>query len=87
MIASSACNGLNRPFESFVVQIFRLFILIVPLAMIGSWRFGILGVFGGIFVGNLISGVVSTTWVKFSVFIKTEKLIEKSIPMQEIEQK
>ncbi len=87
MIASSACNGLNRPFESFVVQIFRLFILIVPLAMIGSWRFGILGVFGGIFVGNLIAGVISITWVKFSVFLKTEKLIQKPIPMQKIEQK
>ena len=76
MIASSVCNALNRPIESFAIQIFRLFILIVPLAMIGSWQFGMLGVFGGIFVGNVLSGVVAIAWVRFVILPRTEKQTE-----------
>ena len=79
MVASSACNALNRPIESFAVQIFRLFVLIVPLAMIGSWQFGIHGVFWGIFAGNVLSGIVAIVWVRFSVLQKTEKRTELTL--------
>ena len=79
MVASSACNALNRPIESFAVQIFRLFVLIVPLAMIGSWQFGIHGVFWGIFAGNVLSGIVAIVWVRFSVLPKTEKRTELTL--------
>jgi Na+-driven multidrug efflux pump len=44
--------------------------------MIGSWQFGVLGVFWGIFVGNVLSGVVAIVWVRFSVLPKIEKRTE-----------
>ena len=73
MISSALCNALNKPIESFSIQILRLFVLVLPLGLIGSWSFGVLGIFGGIFLGNVISGIVGILWVKVRVLPKTEK--------------
>ncbi|MGA1597875.1 MAG: MATE family efflux transporter [bacterium] len=64
MLASAACNGLHRPMQSTTINLLRLFVLILPLAWIGSTAFGLLGIFLGIAVGNIISGLGAMFWLR-----------------------
>ena len=64
MLVGAACNGLNRPLHSATINVTRLFFLILPLAWLGSHKWGLFGLFIGMCLGNILSGVGSLFWLK-----------------------
>ena len=62
--ASSALNGLGKPMLALGMSLFRLLLLYLPLAYLGSQLFGIFGIFGATCLSNLLVGIWA--WSKHS---------------------
>ncbi|NEP61835.1 MAG: MATE family efflux transporter [Symploca sp. SIO2G7] len=61
-ISSAIFNALGKPLPSLVMLLTRMFILYVPLAYLGSWLFGINGIFFAACFSNLAVGVGAYLW-------------------------
>jgi putative MATE family efflux protein len=61
-LTAAAFNGLKRPFQAAGVAALRLFILLIPLAFIGRELYGLIGLFGGVALGNVLSGTLGFLW-------------------------
>ena len=61
-LTAAAFNGLKKPLHAAGVAALRLFGLLIPLAYIGRELFGLTGLFGGVALGNVISGVAAFLW-------------------------
>ncbi|MDY6799820.1 MAG: MATE family efflux transporter [Bacteroidota bacterium] len=59
MLGTASFNGINRPYPAAFMPIFRMLILYVPLALIGSKLFDIAGVFWAGFTVNIVVGIIS----------------------------
>ena len=59
LLSTSSFNGLNKPYPSAIFSLIRMFVLYVPLALIGSRLFEINGVFWAGFIANVITGIFS----------------------------
>lgn len=70
IIMESAFQGFGRGMPKFFLTIFRLGVLAIPLAYTFSKIFGLVGVWYGLAVSNLINGLVAIFWFKFSNFKK-----------------
>ncbi len=55
--ASSALNGLGKPMLALGMSLFRLLLLYVPLAYLGSQLFGVFGIFGATCLSNVLVGL------------------------------
>ena len=60
--ASSALNGLGKPMLALAMSLFRLLLLYIPLAYLGSQLFGIVGIFGATCLSNAIVGLWAWFW-------------------------
>jgi len=63
-LTSASCNALDRPLHSTFLNIFRLFVFLIPSAYIGSKIWGPRGFFLGIAIGNLATGTIAWFWFK-----------------------
>ncbi|MDA3809207.1 MAG: MATE family efflux transporter [Spirochaetaceae bacterium] len=72
-LSSATLNALNKPLYTMVISITRMFILYVPLALIGSKLFGLKGIFIGASLSNVITGLFSL----YLVFKMLNKLKNK----------
>ena len=59
---SSALNGLGKPMVALGMSLFRLLLLYIPLAYLGSQLFGIFGIFGAACLSNGIVGFWAWFW-------------------------
>jgi Na+-driven multidrug efflux pump len=59
LLTISAFNALNRPITSAALNMFRLFILGVPLAYLGARFVGVSGVFSGLVVANTLTALIA----------------------------
>ena len=66
-LISASCNALQRPFHSTVLNIMRLFLIIIPLVYIGSHFWSTTGFFFGITACNFVTGVVAWIWYRSSI--------------------
>ncbi|SJN57439.1 Multidrug export protein MepA [Vibrio ruber DSM 16370] len=57
MMIVSALNALHQPLKAFSWNFMRLFIFILPSAWIGSQLWQVNGLFVGIAIGNILSGI------------------------------
>jgi putative MATE family efflux protein len=64
MLGNAALNALNRPLQSALLTLLRLFVLYVPLAFAGSSLFGLRGIFGAAALANIIAGVAAYLWLR-----------------------
>ncbi|MFW5839329.1 MAG: MATE family efflux transporter [Planctomycetota bacterium] len=62
VLSSSLFNGLNRPIEGAALHVFRMFVLFVPAAWVGSQLGGLTGLFIGLAVAHLLSAAGSVAW-------------------------
>ncbi len=62
-INSMVLNALNKPFHSTVLTIFQMFILYIPLAILGKYLWGTTGIFLSLVISYLVSGVISLVLV------------------------
>ena len=56
-ISNAALNVLNKPYHAAVMNIIMLFVLLIPLVLIGSDLYGLIGIFIAIPVANILSGI------------------------------
>ncbi len=66
-LISASCNALHRPFHSTVINILRLFLILIPLVYIGSHFWSTTGFFFGITACNFVTGVVAWIWYRSSI--------------------
>ena len=58
-LVSSVFNAVNRPMTASALNVIRLFVLLVPLALAGRSLFEIQGLFAGVAVANLLAAAVA----------------------------
>jgi Na+-driven multidrug efflux pump len=59
MLSVSAMNVLNRPLHAAAISIVQMFVLYIPLALLGSTLFGVRGVYGALAVAYTLAGVAA----------------------------
>jgi len=59
MLSTSVLNVLNKPIHAAVLMIVQMFVLYVPLAYVGSHLFDLTGLFSGLAISFLISGILA----------------------------
>jgi Na+-driven multidrug efflux pump len=64
MLANAALNALNRPLQSALLTVLRLFVLYIPLALLGSALLGLQGIFGAAAVANGLAGITAFFWLR-----------------------
>ncbi|MGB3623235.1 MAG: MATE family efflux transporter, partial [Ketobacter sp.] len=63
MLSCSTLNAMHRPLYGTLISVFRLFVLTIPLAWLGSHWFQAAGLYGGVAVANVIAGVSAVLWL------------------------
>jgi Na+-driven multidrug efflux pump len=58
-----ALNALARPFSAAAYNAIRMLVLLLPLAYLGSLMWGVRGVFAGMALATVLSGVLAMVWV------------------------
>ncbi|MBU8914270.1 MAG: MATE family efflux transporter [Spirochaetales bacterium] len=61
MISAPGLNVLHKPLIAAGLGAMEMIALIAPLALLGSWLFGVTGIFAGIAVSYAITGLLSRT--------------------------
>jgi putative MATE family efflux protein len=59
IVSTVVLNTIKKPLESAALSIVQMFLLYLPLAYAGSVYFGLLGIFAGISIAFIISGIIS----------------------------
>ena len=62
LIFGSSLNALGKPLASMALSLSRLLLLYVPLAYLGSWLFGVQGIFGAACLSNVAVGLAALIW-------------------------
>ena len=71
-VFSSAFNALGKPLPSVVMALTRLLLLYLPLAYIGSYLFGVPGIFGAACLSNAAIGLGTVLWHRRSEDLRVE---------------
>lgn len=74
MLTVVAFNVLHKPFYGGAIAVFRMLILYVPLAYLGSYLFGLWGIFGAASISNLAAGILSYIWLKNYIYNEKDKI-------------
>lgn len=59
LISASVLNVLRKPIHAAMLTITQIFVLYIPLAFLGSYLFGVKGIFAALAVSYLISGIIA----------------------------
>ncbi len=59
LLSTTALNVMHKPLQSVSLTIIQMFILCVPLALLGSHLFGLTGIFASVALSYTISGIIS----------------------------
>ena len=77
LITNASLNAMNKPVHSATLTIIRLFILYIPLAYIGSWLLGLKGLFCGVGLANVMSGIIAYLWAqKFLATTRSKSVLK-----------
>lgn len=68
MIMENAFQGFGKGMPKFLLTMLRLGVLALPLAYMLSKSFGLVGVWYGIALANIVNGIVAAVWFKMSRF-------------------
>jgi len=64
LLVNAVFNAVNRPLRSTLLIVLRLFVVAVPLALVGSALLGVPGIFAAVAVGNASVGLVAVFLVR-----------------------
>jgi putative MATE family efflux protein len=73
LLSSSVCSAIKRPFSAAILSLLQLIILRIPFVLIGSYLFGLKGIFVGIACSDFISAIISIVRVKTIMEISKPK--------------
>lgn len=79
ILTNSSLNALHKPMIALWLSVIRLFIFYLPLAYIGSLFYGLMGLFVGALLGNIIMAMIShrlfTKQFTLMKCVPTEKVV------------
>lgn len=64
MIAGSTFVAYGEPIPSFVLSMFRMFVVLLPLCYLLNWIFGYIGIFIAIAITNGSVGLIAIFWLR-----------------------
>ena len=64
MISGSSFVAYGEPMPSFVLSMFRMFVVLLPLCYLLDWLMGYLGIFVAISITNGLVGVIAYWWLR-----------------------
>lgn len=67
ILSNSSFNAMHKPMAALMLSILRLFVFYVPIGYLGSHFYGLLGLFWGCVIANVVTALVSYTWIKQSI--------------------
>lgn len=62
ILTNSSLNAMHKPIAAMWLSIIRLFVCYVPIAYLGSYLYGLQGLFWGCVLANALAAVVSYVW-------------------------
>ncbi|MBT5602609.1 MAG: MATE family efflux transporter [Gammaproteobacteria bacterium] len=66
MVASAIFNALGKPLRSTAMSILRMFVIYIPLALLGNQLLGLPGIFIATCLSNLLAGLTGLVWNRAS---------------------
>lgn len=60
--AGFCMTGIHKPFTSAMLNVIRIFVLLIPLSLFGAHVSGLTGVFLGRLITDIISGIIGIFW-------------------------
>ncbi|HIG59551.1 MAG TPA: MATE family efflux transporter [Gammaproteobacteria bacterium] len=66
MMASAIFNALGKPYKSTAMSVMRMFVIYIPLALLGNRLFGLPGIFIATCLSNLLAGLLGVIWNRYS---------------------
>ena len=67
MVMNASFNGMGKPMPAVYISVARMAVLYIPLAILGQWLWGIVGIFVAYAVANVLSGILAYAWARASV--------------------
>lgn len=64
ILTNSSFNAMHMPMSALSLNTLRLFVFFVPFSFLGSYWFGLLGLFGAGVVANIAVGCIAFVWCK-----------------------
>lgn len=64
ILTNSSFNAMHMPMSALSLNTMRLFVFFVPFSFLGSYWFGLLGLFGAGVVANIAVGCIAFVWCK-----------------------
>lgn len=77
-VATSTFNALGKPLPSMILSMSRMAVLYVPLALLGDWLFGYVGIYIATSVTSIIVGVFAYVWLRSVVRSEIDQLSKRS---------
>jgi putative MATE family efflux protein len=74
ILVNSSFNAMHKPMSALLLSILRLFAFYVPIASLGSYLYGLEGLFWGCVIANVLTSVLAYTW--FNQNLKNEMALE-----------
>ena len=66
-VSSSTFNALGKPVPPLVISTLRTVVIYIPLAIVGSWLFGYVGIFWATSGTSVVLGIVAWAWCRRTV--------------------
>lgn len=63
VLVNSSFNAMHKPLSALFLNIIRLFVFYVPIASIGSYFYGLEGLFWGCVIGNVVTAILAYVWL------------------------
>lgn len=79
ILVNSSFNAMHKPMSALALSILRLFAFYVPIASLGSYLFGLEGLFWGCVIANVVTSILAYTW--FNRNLKNEMALQTVSPM------
>lgn len=64
ILSNSSLNAMHRPMMALSLSVIRLFVFFVPISWLGSYLFGLVGMFWLGIVANLLTALVAFFWFR-----------------------
>ena len=64
ILTNSSFNALHLPMRALGLSIIRLFVFYVPMAWLGGKMFGVLGVYSGALLANVLIAAIAFYWFR-----------------------
>ena len=74
MLITASLSALNRPLHAAALSAVHMFAFYIPFAVVGSWLFGLTGIFLGLMVSFLAGGLISQGLLKRVLAAETKAL-------------